>query len=224
MDEKEFGERGIPYLNIASTRSATKALGPGIRAAIWVQGCPRRCKGCISPDWIPDIPALQITPEELADKLLGDPAIQGFSISGGEPMMQAAGLARLVHYARTKRKMDVICFTGFLYEKLADYPDGSGIHAFLDEIDVLIDGPYVEKLNDNLGLRGSSNQRIHHLTNRLKDHDLEHAPRKVELIIQDGRVISIGVPPREIPELLQAAFLSGQSLNHKNFNHDRERR
>jgi pyruvate-formate lyase-activating enzyme len=42
-------------LNIAATCQATYALGPGLRSAVWVQGCPFRCPGCISPDWVKEI-------------------------------------------------------------------------------------------------------------------------------------------------------------------------
>ena len=30
--------------------SKTRSLGPGKRFAIWMQGCAKRCKGCINPE------------------------------------------------------------------------------------------------------------------------------------------------------------------------------
>ena len=204
----KFGERGIPKLNIASICRSTRALGPGLRAAIWVQGCPFKCEDCISPEYIPDKPAHQITPKDLADIIIDNPKIQGVTISGGEPMMQAAGLARFVWDARLKKDIDVICFSGFKYSKLVAYPPKSGIHSLLKELDVLIDGAYMNELNDNKGLRGSSNQEICFLSNRLENYDFVDTPRKVELIIQDEKVISIGVPPRAVPEKIQSTFLN----------------
>src|SRR5689334_9710005 len=86
-------------LNIANIAARTQALGPGLRAAIWVQGCPLHCPGCLAPDWIPFVPATQLTPEEVLERLdLG--SIGGMTFSGGEPMEQATGLAALVRLAR----------------------------------------------------------------------------------------------------------------------------
>jgi pyruvate-formate lyase-activating enzyme len=47
---------GIPDVQAAETCVGTRALGPGLRSAVWVQGCPFRCTGCIAPDWIPPLP------------------------------------------------------------------------------------------------------------------------------------------------------------------------
>lgn len=43
-------------INVAEICLGTRALGPGLRSALWVQGCPFRCPGCVAPDWIPDRP------------------------------------------------------------------------------------------------------------------------------------------------------------------------
>ena len=200
---QEVGERGIPYLNIAQIWPMTSALGPGMRAAVWVQGCPFRCDGCISPEWIPEKSGMQIHPEELAERLLEPTGVTGLTFSGGEPMVQAAGLAVLVRHARQIRDIDVISFTGFIYENLKIISAGSGIRRFLDQIDVLIDGPYVKSLNDNLGMRGSSNQRIIYLSERLKEYTLDNSPRHVEIHVQDNYAMMIGVPPTGLPEILQ---------------------
>ncbi|MBE0697352.1 MAG: radical SAM protein, partial [Anaerolineaceae bacterium] len=89
-------------LNIAAICKGTRSLGPGLRAVVWVQGCPFQCPGCIAPDWIPIHPSHLYSPEQLVDDLLGDPHIQGLTFSGGEPMLQAVGLAFLSRLARKK--------------------------------------------------------------------------------------------------------------------------
>lgn len=199
---KQFGQRGLPFLNVAKTVRTTSALGLGRRAAIWLQGCLLHCQGCISPEWIPDIPARQVSPEELAEQLLLNPEIQGVSVSGGEPMLQAAGLARMIRYARARRELDVICFTGCSYAALKAFPTGTGVQAFLEEIDLLIDGPFIKDLSLDIGLRGSTNQRFIKLSDRFKDIDFENSPRRLELIIQGDQAFLIGIPPRSLQESL----------------------
>lgn len=187
------GDKPNLELNIASIAASTRALGPGTRAAIWVQGCPLHCPGCVAPGWIPFIPALQLTPRGVLEKLdLG--AIRGLTFSGGEPMEQAAGLAALVRLAREIKDLDLICFTGYRYERLLKNPPNPGVDELLAQVDVLIDGPYIRSLNDSLGLRGSSNQRVIHLTSRLSGFDLESSRRDVEVTITNGKLAFIGIP------------------------------
>ncbi|WP_246510572.1 4Fe-4S single cluster domain-containing protein [Nonomuraea endophytica] len=177
---------------------ATRALGPGLRAAVWVQGCPFDCQGCIAPEWISDIPAHSMTPDEVAERLLADPEVDGLTFSGGEPMAQARGLARVAELARARRDLSLICFTGFRLERLARDPPDPGVPELLSQIDVLIDGRYVAALNDGTGLRGSTNQRVHHLTDRLRDVDLEHQPRRAEVTLSGRDLTIIGIPPRHV--------------------------
>jgi anaerobic ribonucleoside-triphosphate reductase activating protein len=187
-------------LNIAALAGSTHALGPGARAVIWVQGCPLHCRGCIAPEWIPFAPAMVMTPEELLARLDLD-QISGITFSGGEPMEQAAGLAAVARLARATKELNFICFTGYRYERLVENPPNEGVPELLAMLDVLIDGPYIQQLNDSLGLRGSSNQRVIHLTSRLQGHDLVGRPRTVEFTIQHGEVRLIGIPT---PEMLAA--------------------
>jgi anaerobic ribonucleoside-triphosphate reductase activating protein len=189
---------GVPLLNVAATCRATGALGPGRRAVLWVQGCPFRCRGCLAPDWIPDQPSRFVTPDALVDELLADPAVTGLTFSGGEPMMQAAGLAQVARRARgTRRDLSVICFTGFALERLRTRQPGPGVAELLEETDVLIDGQYVADRDDNRGLRGSDNQRIHHLTDRLRqtEYDFANRPRSAEIHVDAAGVLLVGVPP-----------------------------
>src|SRR5271157_3682875 len=182
-------------LNVAAVCDATHALGPGLRAVVWVQGCPFHCQGCIAPDWIPYKPARLLAIDELVDELLANPDVSGLTFSGGEPMKQAAGLTEVARLARQRRDMNIICFTGYKIEKLLKPPIDPAVKDLFEQLDVLIDGAYNVHLNDNRGLRGSSNQRIHHLSFRLKDFDFETSPRRVEMQIEDGQILMVGIPP-----------------------------
>ncbi|WP_327432463.1 4Fe-4S single cluster domain-containing protein [Streptomyces sp. NBC_01236] len=196
-----------PLLNVAATHVGTRALGPGVRSVVWVQGCPFHCAGCVSPEWIPDRPARQAGPGELAAELLADPRVTGLTLSGGEPMQQAAGLAALVRQAREIRDVSVICFTGHRLERLLARPPSEGVPDLLAVVDVLIDGLYVAGLNDGRGLRGSTNQRIHHLTRRLADsgYDFAHRVRDAEIAVNGPEALLIGVAPRGFPAVFETA-------------------
>jgi len=182
----------------------TRALGPGWRSVAWVQGCPFSCRGCIAPDWIPQTPAREADPAELAAELLADPAITGFTFSGGEPMAQAEGLAQVITIARRQRDLTLICFTGYRLAQLHSRPPGPGVAELLAQTDVLIDGRYVAARNDGRGLRGSSNQRVHFLTGRLRhvEAELTTGPRRTEIRLRYRSALLVGVPGPGV----QAAF------------------
>ncbi|MEV0695107.1 4Fe-4S single cluster domain-containing protein [Streptomyces sp. NPDC050388] len=190
-------------LNVAATRVGTHSLGPGRRSVVWVQGCPFHCAGCLAPEWIPDRAARHVDPAELAEELLADPGVTGLTLSGGEPMAQAAGLAALVRAAREWRDLSVICFTGHRLDRLRSHPPAPGVTELLGLLDVLIDGQYVAGLDDGKGLRGSSNQRVHHLTPRLAGcgYDFTGRSRTAEITVDGTTALLVGVPP---PGLLAA--------------------
>jgi anaerobic ribonucleoside-triphosphate reductase activating protein len=184
------------YLNIASICPKTKELGPGKRFALWVQGCPFQCKGCLAPDWIPLRQAQLRSIETLAEQILAAD-VDGLSISGGEPFLQASKLSALVELIWQKKpEMTVIVFTGFTLLQL-DWEEA--IH-FLKYIDVLKTGLYVDKWNDDKGLRGSSNQQFHFLTNRLEMYAdyFNHKERTVEIHVEKDSFLMVGVPPKQL--------------------------
>jgi len=189
-------------LQVAETCVGTRALGPGVRSVAWVQGCPFRCRGCIAPGWIPVHGGRAMRPAELASQLLSDPLVTGFTFSGGEPMSQAAGLAEVITIARRQRDLTLICFTGYRLAELRSRPPGRGVPDLLAQTDVLIDGRYVAARNDDRGLRGSDNQRIHLLTDRLTDAAavLAHGRRRTEIRLSGRAALLVGVPDRGVAE------------------------
>lgn len=83
----------------------------------------------------------------------------GFDVTftGGDPLFQAEALLPLALELR-RRGYGIWCYTGYLFENIAGRED---IAPLLDEIDVLVDGPFVMDLRDvHLRFRGSSNQRL----------------------------------------------------------------
>ena len=160
-------------MNYASIRTCDIANGEGVRVTLFVSGCTHRCKGCFNPDqW--DFNYGEPFTREVEDEILKDlePSyIAGLSILGGEPMEPenqralVPFLRRIEDFRRkTGDKKTLWVYTGCVLEELRD--PSSRWHTevtdeFLEMIDVLVDGPFVEELKDiSLQFRGSSNQRI----------------------------------------------------------------
>ena len=95
----------------------------------------------------------------------------------------------------SRPELDVIIFTGFLKENL----QSEEALSVLSMTDLLIDGQYIDELNDGVGLRGSSNQRLHFLTNRLLPYkkELQSGKRQVEININNNNIDAIGIPFKE---------------------------
>jgi len=168
-------------------------LGPGLRYVIWTQGCPFHCAECATPDSRPITNDKEVSTIVLARDILSQPNIKGITISGGEPFLQAASLANLLTIVLNERpELTVIVYTGYQIEDLK----GAASEALLAHTDLLIDGPYRQELNDNQGLRGSSNQRLHFLTPRLLPwkEELNRGKRKVEFHVQNDRIKAYGIP------------------------------
>lgn len=186
-------------IKLYMTCRSTKALGPYERYAIWVQGCTKRCPGCISPDAQPLDGGYTVEVEHLVREILSQPNIEGITISGGEPFLQQAALCELIEIVRSQRDMGVIVYTGMLCEEIA----GTSL---AKRCDLVIDGEYIEELNDDLSLRGSSNQRVICITDRyadMVDRYYGQPGRKIELILKDGRVSMVGIPGKDTLKLIK---------------------
>jgi len=151
-------------LNIAAWIDSTYALGPGKRFAFWLQGCPFSCPGCVAPSFLPIIPAHQFTIEQLLSLIA---PVEGITISGGEPMLQAEALAALLKMIHSQLDLSIIIYSGYYLNELKRLAvHKPAISQILGMVDVLIDGRYEHSQNDSRGLRGSANQTIHFLTER----------------------------------------------------------
>ena len=155
-------------LKIAGIVDDSIADGEGVRLTVFTQGCPHHCHGCHNPQtWSLD-GGHEVDTEEVVQKLKENPLLSGITFSGGEPFLQPAPLAEIARAAH-KLGLDVWSYTGFTLEELEKRTD---VQQLLNEVDVLVDGPYVEALRDlTLRFRGSSNQRIIDL-NELRKGDV----------------------------------------------------
>ncbi len=180
-------------LNVANVIDRTGAEGPGTRFAVWVQGCPMRCRGCCNPEQLAFVERESVTPAALAERALRA-GVEGVSLLGGEPMAQAAGLARFAALVR-EGGLSVMVFTGYTLEELGATED-DGVRALLASTDLLVDGRYEESLRTSARRWvGSTNQRMHFLTDRYRADDPCFArPNTLEIHLRDGEVVVNGWP------------------------------
>ncbi|NEQ72352.1 MAG: radical SAM protein [Okeania sp. SIO2C9] len=181
------------YLNIMGYIDESEVNGPGCRAVVWVQGCKRGCGGCFNPDsWSFDIHQL-ISVEELANKILNNPRNTGVTFSGGEPFLQASALTELAKILKSNG-LNIMSFSGFTLRELQSKNAPEGAEKLLSQLDILIDGPFIETLaiHSPNSLVSSSNQRVRVFNPALKNQ-LNWASDRLEIhVLKDGSRIFTG--------------------------------
>ncbi len=181
-----------PTMQVAQVVPCTEAEGPGRRFAVWFQGCPLRCPGCCNPEFLPfrggetKILAEMVAGMEQAQAEAG---VEGVSLLGGEPFAHAEAAAALAKAAR-HRGLSVMIYSGYTIEQIRELPDPAA--ELLAHTDVLVDGPYVRELPDaERRWIGSTNQRVHFLTDRYRHDDPCWRQRNTLEIRVRGREVSL---------------------------------
>lgn len=181
------------YLNLMGYVDESAVNGPGCRAVVWVQGCLRECPGCFNPaSWAFAVNQL-VAVTDLATKILSNPNNQGVTFSGGEPFWQAPALTTLAQLLKAQG-LTVMSFTGFTLEQLRSPQAPPGAQALLDELDILVDGPYLQAqaIHSPTSPVSSRNQRVH-IFNPALENCQSWASDQVEIhILKDGTRIVTG--------------------------------
>jgi anaerobic ribonucleoside-triphosphate reductase activating protein len=155
-------------LNLADWVDCTEVEGPGKRFALWVQGCTLRCHGCCNSNFFELTPKYIVESTEVLDWIKQSHIkhkIDGITLLGGEPMLQARGLAEIATGCQ-RLGLSVMVFTGYTIEYL-NKCTMLGIQELLQVTDILVDGPYVAgQFDSKRNWAGSTNQRFHFLTKR----------------------------------------------------------
>lgn len=148
------------------------SAAPGVSVSFFTQGCPHRCRGCHNPETWDFEKGKEFTNDTLNDiiaALTANGIERSLAVMGGEPLCQENSFLTYLVIKTVKEKLPntkVYIWTGYYYEDLLKKHDPR-IAQILELTDVLIDGPYVEKLRDiTLLMRGSSNQSIIDLTKK----------------------------------------------------------
>lgn len=173
-------------------------LGPGNRFVVWVNGCEKHCKGCVSerlqkkcPENERDVISF-LSEFDFTD-------VDGVTISGGEPFDQIVDLEKMVAYLFETGIRDILIYTGYTKEQLEVWQDDR-VKSIFSKIAVLIDGPYVSELDfgeDNL--KGSINQRIFYFNDKLKNKYLMYhkKERKMQELNIGNYSLAVGIPDRK---------------------------
>lgn len=195
-------------LHLSRLHFPITTLGPGRRIGIWFQGCTLGCPGCVSADtW--DRGKGQTTVarvlEAIAPWLL---TADGVTISGGEPLQQAAALESLLLGIRaaTGSDFDVLVYSGFPWEKIAARVIGwNGL------ADALIAGPFEQSAAQTLAWRGSDNQTLHPLTplgiekySPWVSAKRDAAGRALDLYFHENEVWMAGIPDSDTLKTIRA--------------------
>lgn len=143
--------------------------GEGIRAVIWTQGCTHNCFGCHNPETHSFSGGFLVDIDELKQDIKSLTEEVGVTLSGGDPfcqMIECREIAKFCHECG----LNVWCYTGYTYERLIEMSkNNDNVIPLLEEIDVLIDGPFVMKQKSyDVKFRGSKNQRVIDVKKSLK--------------------------------------------------------
>lgn len=172
-----------------------EVLGIGKRIGIWTQGCVHHCNNCINPELWEQKEQNNIPVDTLIkciDRVLLENRVDGVTITGGDPLYQLSELKYLVDLLKI-RNLEILLYTGYLKKDIEEMDGGTEL---LHQVDILIDGPYVEEKNEKgLSLRGSSNQKIYFLNEKIEEkyQSYLNKGRQLQNIYLNDYFISVGM-------------------------------
>lgn len=134
------------------------ANGEGIGVVLWLQGCSHRCKNCHNPNTWKWSDGHEFT-QDVKLKLffaISKPYISRITFSGGDPLYKKnrkEAIELMCEIKKIRPDIKIWLYTGYTYTELKKLN--------LSDVDVLVDGPFIEELKDiSLPFRGSANQRL----------------------------------------------------------------
>ena len=160
-------------MKIAGFYDESISNGLGWRAVLFVSGCPHHCPGCHNKEAQDFNYGEEFNEEKFLKRIKENSILNGITISGGEPLCKenVPGVLKFIKDVKEIRpEFNVWCYSGYTLDQLIDRNDEE-TNKCLNEIDVLVDGRFVEEKKDpTLKFRGSSNQRILDLKPSLQTH------------------------------------------------------
>lgn len=155
------------FLNIASLTNGSSTDGPGMRAVLWLQGCPHHCPGCHNEQTWPTQSdnSRRVSVSEVQEWIRLQRFCGGLSISGGEPLFQCDSLKVLLEKSRQileQRNWTVWLWTGYTMEEIRKDSRMSACVLAMPEGSMLITGRFDRK-KPAAKHRGSNNQKMYQL-------------------------------------------------------------
>lgn len=149
------------YIRISGIVNESIVDGPGIRLAVFSQGCRHNCLECHNLETHSFQGGYLIAIDEIIELIKKNPLLDGVTFSGGDPFEQAelfGILGEKVH----ELGLNTVTYTGYTYEEiLSGLEHNKGWSTLLYNTDILIDGKFDKnKRKPDLRFRGSTNQRV----------------------------------------------------------------
>ena len=156
--------------------------GPGLRFAIFCQGCPHNCPKCHNQDTHDFSGGYDCDIQKIVNAIEENPLLSGVTFSGGEPSHQPVAFLEIAKKVKS-RGLNIWMYSGYTLEELLSRANSAisdlnnmnenssqtseknkeqvALKGLLSLIDVLVDGKFINELKDlTLPFRGSRNQRI----------------------------------------------------------------
>lgn len=173
----------------------SRANGPGMRYVIWTQGCTLGCMGCFNPaTHAPGGAGTGVPVADLVEAVLSEgAAVEGATVSGGEPLEQPAALAAFGRAVKARSDLGIIVLTGY---SRAEVAADTARSAAVADVDLVVAGRYVarRRLAGGHGLRGSDNKIYWYRTDRYREADLAAVPDVEVVLGPDGSLTVTGIP------------------------------
>lgn len=162
-------------MKMAGFYDESMSNGIGWRAVLFVSGCPHNCPGChnkIAQDYNY---GEEFDQKAIINRIKENSILKGVTISGGEPLCKE-NIKDVNDFIEALKKekpeLNIWCYSGYTFEELKNRKDEI-TDITLNNIDVLVDGRYVEsRKNPEIRFRGSDNQRIIDLRKTLNENKI----------------------------------------------------
>lgn len=185
-------------MQIARVIYPVKTLGPGERLVIWTVGCSKKCENCISKELWEKEENKELDISAFFTSLLKTiegKVIDGITISGGDPLEQKDELLKLLPKLKGISD-DILLYTGYTHKEITDNLDNNELKLLKENVSVLIEGRYINELNDNqCVLRGSTNQKILFFNQEIEDKYKTYidGKRTIQNFYMNEGLISVGI-------------------------------
>jgi anaerobic ribonucleoside-triphosphate reductase activating protein len=165
-------------------------------------GCTKHCKGCANPElWEisgrKDRSVKGIL--QMIQNLHAQQPIEGITVTGGDPLEQPEELLQLLEGLQEITE-DILVYTGYTMQEIENLFSPSDLERLKKNIAVLIDGRYIEELNEETAvLRGSLNQNIIYFKEkyRIEYEEYLRKGRTIQNVYMGNQLISVGIHRRK---------------------------